>query len=74
MRSYNRQKLKAHTAGNDRHHKGTSYLAKQERKTAERARQQSGRQLTPTEVLLRQLRAAERRDRKIGQVRRQGLG
>lgn len=31
MRRYNRRKLKAHDSGCDRHNKGVSYLAKQER-------------------------------------------
>lgn len=32
-----RRKLKAHTAGRDRHHKGTALLAKQERLAQERS-------------------------------------
>lgn len=37
MSRYNRRKLKAHDAGCDRHNKGVSHLAKQERLHAERA-------------------------------------
>jgi hypothetical protein len=43
MSRYNRQKLKAHDRGQDRHNKGAAWLAKRERLRREVERQRSQR-------------------------------
>lgn len=57
-RRYNRQKLRSHDAGNDRHNKGVAWSSKQTRLGLEHQKVTSGRKPKKQSTLQQQLEAA----------------